>query len=162
MSAVPCILFLDFDGVTHPDPCGDEELFCRLPLLEELLREHPCVEVVISSSWRLTHSLAQMRAFFAPDMRARVVGATPVRPRTAGLPRELADYERERECVAWMMNRRSRGAAWLAVDDRAWSFRPGCEQLVLTRTGVGMTLETQRELRERIGSLTRASRLIGQ
>lgn len=156
MRAAPCILFLDFDGVTHPDPCEDDELFCRLPLLEEVLREHPSVEVVISSSWRLTHSLPQMRAFFAPDMRARVVGATPTRPRTASLPRELAGYERERECVAWMMNRQPKGFPWLALDDRSWSFRPDCEHLVLTRTRVGMTLETQGELREKLGHLTNA------
>jgi len=33
------ILFLDFDGVTHPQPCGDENVFCCLHLIESVLRE---------------------------------------------------------------------------------------------------------------------------
>lgn len=33
------ILFLDFDGVTHPEFCSYDDYFCRLPLIEEVLRE---------------------------------------------------------------------------------------------------------------------------
>jgi hypothetical protein len=29
------ILFLDFDGVLHPQPCFADSAFCRLPLLED-------------------------------------------------------------------------------------------------------------------------------
>ena len=50
------ILFLDFDGVLHPE--GEDHIlnggadFCFLPRLETLLREFPFVKIVISSSWR--------------------------------------------------------------------------------------------------------------
>ena len=50
------ILFLDFDGVLHPE--GEDHIFkggvdfCFLPRLEALLREFPQVKIVISSSWR--------------------------------------------------------------------------------------------------------------
>ena len=50
------ILFLDFDGVLHPE--GEDHIlnggadFCFLPRLEALLREFPWVKIVISSSWR--------------------------------------------------------------------------------------------------------------
>lgn len=46
------VLFLDFDGVTHPEVCTAEQLFCCLPLIEEVLRRRPGVDIVISSSWR--------------------------------------------------------------------------------------------------------------
>jgi hypothetical protein len=50
------ILFLDFDGVLHPE--GEAHIhdggadFCFLPRLEALLREFPEVKIVISSAWR--------------------------------------------------------------------------------------------------------------
>ena len=46
-------LFLDFDGVLHPEGEGplpnDGTDFCFLPRLEALLRDYPHVGVVISS-----------------------------------------------------------------------------------------------------------------
>ncbi|MDP3172795.1 MAG: HAD domain-containing protein, partial [Polaromonas sp.] len=48
------IAFLDFDGVLHPEDTNSKnQLFCRLPLVEEVLREFPRAEIVISSAWRL-------------------------------------------------------------------------------------------------------------
>ena len=37
-----------------------EELFTCLPLIEDVLRMHPGVDVVISSSWRFFHPLEQI------------------------------------------------------------------------------------------------------
>ena len=45
------ILFLDFDGVLHPNS-DDSEHFSCAPLLWELLRRHPDVRVVLSTGWR--------------------------------------------------------------------------------------------------------------
>ena len=72
-----CVVFLDFDGVTHPEPCRSDALFCFLPRIEEVLREHPEVDIVISSSWRLEFSLEQLRGHFSADIASRVVGVTP-------------------------------------------------------------------------------------
>ena len=55
------IVFLDFDGVLHPEfdpddperPKQNSDLFCRLPLIEAVLREFSQVEIVISSAWRM-------------------------------------------------------------------------------------------------------------
>lgn len=35
------ILFLDFDGVLHPEPSLAKDAFCRLPLIEEILQDFP-------------------------------------------------------------------------------------------------------------------------
>ena len=72
-----CILFLDFDGVTHPDPCGKDSFFCQLSLIEDVLREYQHVAVVISSSWRYEHRLPELQAFFAPDIRTRIIDVAP-------------------------------------------------------------------------------------
>jgi Swiss Army Knife RNA repair-like protein len=73
------LLFLDFDGVLHPAASdGEGHCFCRLPLLERLLREVPSVRIVISSSWRHAYSLAQLRRLFSSDIAARVVAVTPI------------------------------------------------------------------------------------
>lgn len=47
------ILFLDFDGVLHPEHCHESKHFCCLPVLEDALRQAPEWQVVISSTWRL-------------------------------------------------------------------------------------------------------------
>ncbi len=72
------ILFLDFDGVLHPEPCySDSDLFCHRPLFESVMREFPDIEIVISSTWRQNRSLAQLKALFSDDIAACIVGVTP-------------------------------------------------------------------------------------
>jgi len=62
------IIFLDFDGVLHPDGVG---LFSRLPLLESFLSRMPEAEIVVSSTWREDHTLDELRQFvFTPETSA--------------------------------------------------------------------------------------------
>ena len=143
-----CVLFLDFDGVTHPEPCKAEHEFCQLSLIEEVLRQHPRVDVVISSSWRQVHSLEEMRAHFAPDIAQRVVGVTPSnkQPTSAWLPGAAVAFEREGECDSWMKQNRSWGTPWVAIDDRAHWFRPGCNDLLQTSAKTGFLPDDQATL----------------
>lgn len=145
----PCILFLDFDGVTHPEPCYPDNLLCRLPLIEEVLRAHPTVSIVISSSWRDAYTFEELRAFFSADLAPRVIGVTPSIKRPSGdwLPGQVPQYEREWECDSWMRQNRPWGTPWLAIDDRAHWFRPDCSELLLTDSSVGFQLEDQLTLR---------------
>ena len=43
-TVVSCYLFLDFDGVLHPEMCNKGAFFSQLPLLEAVLRDHPSVQ----------------------------------------------------------------------------------------------------------------------
>ena len=70
-------LFMDFDGVTHPEPCFKDTMFCQLPFIEEVIREFQPVEIVISSSWREHYSLCELQDMFSPDIGRRIVGMTP-------------------------------------------------------------------------------------
>src|SRR5687768_16516543 len=94
------ILFVDFDGVLHPAGAGAPK-FSRLWLLADFLREpsHLDIEVVISSTLREVHSLAELRAFFPADLRERIVATTPV------LDEFDTSYQRSEEIEAWLENR---------------------------------------------------------
>lgn len=140
------VLFLDFDGVTHPQPCFHENVFCRLHLIESVLRERELrdVQIVISSSWRQIHSLDDMREFFSQDIQGRVVGVTP----DIWDPALSQVFVREHECQAWMQTNRPPGTAWLAIDDRALWFQPNCPNLFLTDTMQGFQPKQMGSLRD--------------
>lgn len=54
------LLFLDFDGVLHPSHCAGQAPFSRAHLLEETLAQF-APNIVVSSSWRFTHSLRKLQ-----------------------------------------------------------------------------------------------------
>jgi len=69
------ILFLDFDGVLHPDEVylvhgrpvlrDDGSLFMWAPLLAEALTPFPDVQIVLSTSWVRELSFKRACNFFA-------------------------------------------------------------------------------------------------
>ena len=142
-------MFVDFDGVTHPELGHPKDEFCHLPLIEEVLREYPAVDVVISSSWRDVHALDKLRGFFSPDIAPRVVGVTPSikEPSSTWLPGPDSSHPREWECNTWMRQNRPWGTPYVAVDDRSTWFRPGCADLLLTDARTGFTPQDQATLR---------------
>jgi hypothetical protein len=151
------ILFLDFDGVLHPEDSRDEPLFCRLPLLEAWLRERPSVDVVISSTWREIPGLEGLLGFFAPDIRRRVIGVTPVYHRmhaldwgqTSGHP-EPPRHKRHVECLRWMHDSSKPTRVWAALDDDASLFDPSCRNLVMCDRRVGLSQAQLDELDRRL------------
>ncbi|QDL36464.1 HAD domain-containing protein [Rhodoferax sediminis] len=135
------IVFLDFDGVTHPDFHVVDALFGRLPLIEGVLREFDTPRIVISSSWRTIHSLGVLREFFSADMASRVIDVTPVmeaqRYNERWLPVLSQHFDRQLECEAWLQRNRPRGTPWLALDDWPYWFEPQCPHLLLTDPSQG-------------------------
>src|SRR3546814_11969797 len=78
-STRPAPLFPDptlFRSVLHPDGCEIDQYFRRVPLLEQVLREFPQVQVVISSSWGQAHPLDQLREFFCEGIKPRIIDVT--------------------------------------------------------------------------------------
>lgn len=148
------IVFLDFDGVTHSTPCQVDALFGRLPLIEAVLREFETPRIVISSSWRVVHSLGALREFFSPDLAARVIGVTPVmeaeRLDEHWLPNPSQHFERQWECETWMQEHRPRGTPWLAIDDRPYWFAPQCPHVLVTDPGSGFQPDDAPRLRAMI------------
>lgn len=161
------ILFLDFDGVLHPQlrpqdylarfpglsgmqplPAADG-LFSRLPVLWRVLREHPGIEVVFSTSWRERHDFDQLVAKATrgggEDLAHRFVGVLPViEIRSAD---DLPNL-RYREILRYLQEQGREAEPWLALDDDAALFPAGCPNLVMCEQGL-----SEREadaLRERL------------
>lgn len=80
------ILFLDFDGVLHPDAAylergrpvlrTDGELFMWADALVELLAERSHVQIVLSTSWTRELRFARARDYLPGELRKRVIGST--------------------------------------------------------------------------------------
>ena len=75
-------LFLDFDGVLHPDPCVVQFKFCQRNLIEGILREFPQVDIVLSTTWRLRYPLDTsgdtLKHHFSTDITDRIVGSRQI------------------------------------------------------------------------------------
>lgn len=141
------MLFLDFDGVLHPAGVREESYLVDMPALASVLRRFKDnVGVVISSTWRESESLEQLRGYFDQDLQHLIVGVTPV----------LRGQNRQAECLAWL-HKRAPGARWLAIDDDARGFESGCENLFLVpKTGLEPAVADA--LSERIASAMTAGR----
>ncbi len=126
------VLMLDFDGVLHRAQTGTLR---RLPALEAWLREHPHIDIVVSSNWRDTHTLPELRDYFSPDLQPRVIGTTP----------NIDNARREEEILALV---REYGiTCWAALDDQPQGFpRTADSNLAATEYYEGITEQSLRRL----------------
>lgn len=132
------ILFLDFDGVLHPEFSHPSEYFSCLPHFEAVIRCVPDCEIVIASTWRENHVLSDLQKSFAPDIAARIIGVTPLASEIEGVPDYLLAYQREAECHAWLRANERGHLPWLALDDRAWLYRPFSRNVYLVDGSKGI------------------------
>ncbi len=121
------ILFLDFDGVLHPIPTDARGHFCHLPRLEEFLRKHEQVQVVVSSSWREAYPWEVIVEIFAADVQSRIIDMTPI----------FQISNRYDEIQGWRVANRYDGP-WLALDDAVNEFPLPCGHLIECETAVGL------------------------
>lgn len=80
------ILFLDFDGVLHPDSVylqggqpvlrAEGRLFQWAPLLVEALLPAPDVHIVLSTSWVRWLGFRNAKSALPIELQSRVIGAT--------------------------------------------------------------------------------------
>lgn len=139
---MPVILFLDVDGVLHPLLGHERQPLSCLPRLANVLQDFPEVLIVVSSTWRLTRSLEDMRAIFPVDLRDRVIGATAV---PGYEPRPGA---RQYEALTWL-DGYDQAAQWVALDDYAPHYF-SLSRLVLCDHATGFADAEERQLRQRL------------
>lgn len=126
------ILFLDFDGVLHPDGIAR---FSKLELFAEYLSKMPEVEIVVSSTWREDHTLQELKNYFPAPVRDQIIGVTP----------SLEDgYEcggRQREIQAYLDVAGLHGdnCSWVALDDMQLFFDEGWPHLIATDPSQGFS-----------------------
>ena len=113
-------------------------MLCRRSLLESVLRECPHVDIVVSSTWRESRTLAQLQALFSQDIGERIVGTTP---QWHDLQDELTmgTYVRQVEIKSWLRQAGRVWEAWVALDDQSWLFRPFLPNLVRCDPDTGLT-----------------------
>lgn len=80
------ILFLDFDGVLHPDAAflvkgrptlkAEGHLFMWAPLLVEAMADFPEAQLVLSTSWARELSFNRARRWLPEELHSRVIGST--------------------------------------------------------------------------------------
>lgn len=125
------LLFLDFDGVLHPNFSPRERLFCHVDaLMGALQAARECPAVVVSSSWRFQRPVDELLGFLPEPLRDIVVGVTP--------EVEPGRLQRHREILAYL--RSVQGTPdWRALDDERIGFPDDCRELILCngKTGLG-------------------------
>lgn len=126
------ILFLDFDGVLHPVARTEKECFSQLPLLEDWLRKHSNVNVIISSSWRDVITQDELEQIFSADIHTRIIGRCPMETDFKTI------YYRYEEIMAWIAFNEYKGD-WIALDDTVQEFPPKFEKLVACDPKKGVT-----------------------
>jgi len=168
------ILFLDFDGVLHPDAVyqvpnkplelrTEGALMMHAPLLEAILDEydpHSHIRIILSTSWvrslRFSNTLKKM----TPGLRSRVDGATwhsGMAYSDELVPRREADpfiWMTRWQQIEWYVNRHT-VQHWIAIDD-LHSGREACpdylrDHLVLTDGNSGLGCQNiQAELKMKL------------
>lgn len=93
------ILFLDYDGVLHPDAVyltrhgielrGEGELFMWVPILEKLLAECPQIQIVLSTSWARNLGFHEAKKRLPESVKARVIGAAWHSSEAKGWPDQI-------------------------------------------------------------------------
>ncbi len=130
------ILFLDFDGVLHPHKQNNENLFCRTPLLWQILRTCPNAKVVFSTTWRDSYNFEYMLDFViyggGEDLAHRFVGFTP------NLEGEGRYGRRDLEIQSWL-DANGHVGPWLAIDDIPELFNGGHPNLHIVDGSRGLT-----------------------
>ena len=135
------LLFLDFDGVLHPTHFAGEDPFNRVHLLEESLVGSE-LGIVISSSWRFTHSLEKLQKLLPDSISNLVIGVT-------GVP-VIGKHPRYQEIQTFL---KSHGHSnWRALDDSYWEFPSPCPELIRCNPNTGISEKQIQELNQWINT----------
>ena len=124
------LVYLDFDGVLHPASPVLGDLFSRTHLLEPIA-EQTDLQIVISSSWRFTHTLEQLQAKLPSTLAQRVIGMNG--------DAVIGKHARYQEIMNHVRQLEP-GTRWCALDDSYWEFPTSCKELIRCNpnTGIGV------------------------
>lgn len=110
------LLFLDADGVLHPNTAAPADRLRGWPLLIEVLDAVPGVDVVWSSSWRYQKPWSVLMAGVPERLHERFLGATPAHlyPRGEACPAGT----RRLEVESFLQRLGDPERPWVALDDQ--------------------------------------------
>ena len=131
------LLFLVFDVVLHPTHFAGEDPFNRVHLLEESLASSD-LGIVISSSWRFTHSFEKLQKLLPSSISNLVIGVT-------GAP-VIGKHPRYQEIQTFLQTHRV--SNWRALDDSYWEFPNPCPELIRCNPNTGISEKQIQELNQ--------------
>lgn len=120
------ILFLDYDGVLHPDEvymvrgkgvvlrCDGHNLFEYADLLTDALTPHADVRIVLSTSWVHALSFNEAKKRLPENLQVRIEGATY---HSAGNKYEWNALTRYQQIMRYVLRHNVQN--WLALDNDA-------------------------------------------
>ncbi|MCF5802354.1 hypothetical protein GIV20_26090 [Pseudomonas tremae] len=121
------VLFLDFDGVLHPDAVylsrkgptlrADGELFMWAPVLVDILEPFPTISLVLSTSWVRQLGFKRAAAFLPLALSERVIGATWHSSMAKDWPDESKWDGRTRYDQISRYASKAQLSHWLSLDD---------------------------------------------
>lgn len=163
------ILFLDYDGVFHPDHVYNSKrglelrapghLMMHAPVLQTILDDidpHGYIKIILSTSWVRLKGFDRTKQYLSEGLAGRVTGATW----HSGMVKRQDDYRNNQidpfhqmsrfEQIAWYLKRHPT-KEWLAIDDlhsgaETWP-EDFMDHLVLTDPDKGLgSADAQKEL----------------
>lgn len=158
------ILYLDFDGVLHPDAVyvyrgrgivlmsPGHSLFEGVPILETIVTGYPSVSIVLSTSWVHALDFDRAKRRLSPALQAKVIGATFHRRHMSAV-----DFQQLPRSTQILSDAQRRGASrWVALDDNDEAWPPEYRsRLVLTDSHVGLLDHSvQLHLRDKLDEMT--------
>ena len=133
-------LYIDFDGVLHPNFIQKGQAFHLMPLLEEALEGYD-VCLVISSSWRFHETPAYLSNLFPASLKPLLVGTTG--------PAHIGRWARWQEITYHAQRWGAKN--WRALDDAGMEFPPQCPNLILCDGKIGIQHAQVQDLRAWLG-----------
>lgn len=144
------LLFLDFDGVLHPDAVyrrldgrielrAHGALFMWAPLLGAVVEESNDLQIVLSSSWVRQLGFRKARAALPAVIADKVVGATWHSAMATSLEDIAWDRQTRYEQISAYLRGLPAAHSWLALDDDAVGW-PDCKRrhLLQTKPDIGL------------------------
>ena len=166
------ILFLDFDGVLHPNEVylsksslvelrGEGSLLMHVPVLERLLAPYPQVRIILSTSWvraiGFDFTLRQMQKLIPRSTLFNHIAGATWDPKMVREGRDPFDEWTRFQQIQFHV-RLNDVKNWIAIDDlysggEGWP-EAHRERLVLTESKLGLgSPEAQEELRSKLANL---------
>ena len=141
------LVFLDFDGVTHPWPTKAEGMFDAncLGYLNEALSIAP-VEIIVSSTWRESMTVDAIKTKLGP-LGNYVSGVTPV------IDEPFVKYIRYQEIDLYLTENNKKDHTWLAIDDEQGNFPDALENVLITDRKTGFSKDNVQVIRNMLSQL---------
>ncbi len=142
------VLYLDFDGVLHPEPvyrhpkrgiylgveCVGHTLFENTQILQDALAPYPQLAIVLSTSWVRVLGFSRAKTYLPESLRRRVIGAT------FHSCMNKVEFDAMTRGAQVLADANRRGVSqWIALDDNDEGWLSAAEShLVLTEEKLGL------------------------